>query len=180
MRIARPGSLLGVVPDAAVLTLESPVGPLTLAASDAGLTRLAFGHREPAAPPTPAALHWLDLARRELLAYLAGELRTFTVPADLERLDGERRTVLDALAATGYGETTSYGALAAAAGLTDDGPRRVGVVMARNPVAIVVPCHRVVGADGSLTGYGGGLAAKRWLLDLEAAHRPRGQLSLPL
>jgi methylated-DNA-[protein]-cysteine S-methyltransferase len=166
----------------AVATLDSPVGPLTLAASDAGLTHLVFGPRDLAPPATPAATRWLDVARRELAAYFEGRLRTFTVPADLERVTGERRAILDALAHVGYGETASYGALAAAAGLDGDGPRRVGVAMARNPVAIVVPCHRVIGADGSLTGYGGGLAAKRWLLDLEAAQpsdRP-GQLVLPL
>ncbi|MGE3289050.1 MAG: methylated-DNA--[protein]-cysteine S-methyltransferase [Pseudonocardia sp.] len=162
--------------------LESPVGPLTVATSDAGITHLVFGRREIAEPATSAALRWLDLVRRELAAYFDGRLRTFTVPADLERVTGERRAILDALDGVGYGETTSYGALAAAAGLDGDGARRVGAAMARNPVAIVVPCHRVIGADGSLTGYGGGLAAKRWLLDLEAAQpsdRP-GQLALPL
>lgn len=166
----------------ACVTLDSPVGPLTLAASEAGLTHLAFGPRDVQAPATPAALRWLDLARDQLVAYFAGRLREFTVAADLHRVTGERRAILDALGGVGYGETTSYGGLAAAAGLDRDGARRVGVAMARNPVAIVVPCHRVIGADGSLTGYGGGLAAKRWLLDLEAAHRTdrSGQLALPL
>lgn len=152
-----------------MITYDTPVGPLTLAASDSGLTRVGFRRpRRPPAPPSATAQAWLDLARRELDAYFDGRLRTFTVPVDLSRVDDARRPVLHALTGVAYGDTTTYGALAAVVGLVDDGPRQVGVVMARNPVAIVVPCHRVVGARGALTGYGGGLAAKRWLLDLEA------------
>ena len=126
-----------------------------------------------------SARGWLDLARRELDEYFAGRLRQFNVPVDLHRVDGARRRILDALAEVGYGETTTYGALAARLGLVDDGPRQVGVAMARNPVAIVVPCHRVVGAGGALTGYGGGLPAKQTLLDLEGRDRP-GQLTIAI
>lgn len=165
---------------AAVVLPDTPVGPLHLAASDAGLTHVLFRRRpRPGPPAAPAALRWLDLARRELEAYLAGDLRSFTVPVDLSRVGAPQRRILDALADVGYGETVTYGALAAAVGLTGDGARQVGAAMARNPVAIVVPCHRVVGAGGALTGYGGGLAAKRWLLDLEARDRtPQLELSL--
>ena len=156
----------------AVEVLETPVGPLTVAASDTGLTHVMFGaRRRPAAQAGPAALDLLDLARAELTAYLAGTLRTFTVAPDLRRLTDEHRRILEALLAVGYGETITYGELAVRAGLGPTGARTVGTAMARNPVGIVVPCHRVVGADGRLTGYAGGLAAKRWLLDLESRDR---------
>lgn len=165
---------------AAVTTHETPVGPLTLAASEVGLTHVMFRPvRCPAAPSSPAAWQWLDLARRELDAYLAGKLRTFTVPVDLHRVSAAHRRILDALVAVGYGATVTYGELAATVGLDEDGPRQVGGAMARNPVGIVVPCHRVIGADGKLTGYAGGLPAKRWLLDLEARDRtPQFELHL--
>jgi methylated-DNA-[protein]-cysteine S-methyltransferase len=101
------------------------------------------------------------------------------VPIDLHRLDPERRAVLEALAhGVEHGETTTYGALAGAVGLTEDGPRRVGVAMARNPVPILVACHRVIGANGKLTGYAGGLEVKRALLDLESRDRRPAQLTL--
>jgi methylated-DNA-[protein]-cysteine S-methyltransferase len=165
-----------------VLAHDTPIGRLTLAASDRGLTRVSFrGVRPVAVTDTagPAARAWLDLTRRELDDYFAGRLRQFSVPVDLHRVDDARRRILDALADVGYGETTTYGALATRLGLIDDGPRQVGVAMARNPVAIVVPCHRVLGAGGSLTGYGGGLATKRALLDLEGRDRP-GQLTIAI
>lgn len=162
----------------AVLEHDTPVGRLTLAASDRGLTHVSYrGVRAADTAAEPAARAWLDLARRELDDYFAGRLRHFGVPVDLQRVDDARRRILDGLTEVGYGETVTYGVLAARLGLVDDGPRQVGVAMARNPVAIVVPCHRVVGAGGTLTGYGGGLAAKRTLLDLEGRDRP-GQLTL--
>lgn len=163
-----------------VLAHDTPVARLTLAASDRGLTHVSYrGVRSVAADAGPAALAWLDLARRELDDYFAGRLRRFGVPVDLRRVDDARRRILDGLAEIGYGATTTYGELAARLGLVDDGPRQVGVAMARNPVAIVLPCHRVVGAGGNLTGYGGGLAAKRTLLDLEGRDRP-GQLTMAI
>ena len=163
-----------------MITHETPVGTLTLAASDLGLTRVGYGRpRRPAARPSPTARGWLDMARRELDAYFDGRLRTFTVPVDLCRAVPSHLPVLHALAGVAYGDTTTYGILAAAVGLVDDGPRQVGVAMARNPVAIVLPCHRVVGAGGKLIGYGGGLAAKRLLLDLES-HDRSPQLGLAI
>jgi methylated-DNA-[protein]-cysteine S-methyltransferase len=146
---------------------DSPLGPLTVTASDAGLTNISLrAGRRP--PDTRDGHHWLDQARRELDEYFAGTRTQFTVPVDLRRVDPELRMILAALDTVGYGETTTYGAIAAALGLVDDGPRTVGVAMARNPVLIRVPCHRVVGKNGSLTGYAGGLDAKRRLLDLES------------
>jgi methylated-DNA-[protein]-cysteine S-methyltransferase len=152
-------------------THETPIGPLTLTASETGLTRLRFGRPAVDGPPS----RWLDRARRELDEYFAGTRTRFTVPLDLDRIDGERRAILDALAGTGHGTTTTYGALAAALDLPGDGARRVGVAMARNPLPVFLGCHRVLGAGGRLTGYVGGLDVKRALLDLEGA-----QLSLDL
>ncbi|WP_214370266.1 methylated-DNA--[protein]-cysteine S-methyltransferase [Pseudonocardia sp. H11422] len=165
------------------ITHATPVGPLTLAASESGLTRCTS---RPARVPangageaSPSARGWLDLARRELDDYFAGRLRDFTVAVDLHRVGALHRQVLAGLARVGYGETITYGALAAAVGLTDAGPRQVGGAMARNPVLIIVPCHRVLGAGGTLVGYAGGLTAKRRLLDLESHDRTL-QLDLAL
>ncbi|WP_028927345.1 methylated-DNA--[protein]-cysteine S-methyltransferase [Pseudonocardia acaciae] len=154
-------------------THETPLGTLTLAASEHGLTRCTFrAAGEAATDPMPeAARGWMDLARRELDEYFAGRLREFTVPVDLGKVPEARRRILDGLSEVGYGETVTYGRLASALGLVEDGPRQVGAAMAGNPVLIVVPCHRVVGAGGKLVGYAGGLDAKRRLLELEARDR---------
>lgn len=155
---------------------ESPIGPLTLVAGPRGLTDLRFPGRlrlpeETAKRPLPAVSEQLD-------AYFAGELRDFDLPLDLH---GSRlqREVWRQLQGIPYGETISYGELASrvdpALFDSDVEPwqraRIVGSVNGRNPVSIIVPCHRVIGADGSLTGYGGGLQRKQALLDLE---RPGG------
>jgi methylated-DNA-[protein]-cysteine S-methyltransferase len=165
-----------------VLTHHTPLGRLTLAASERGLTRVTFrsvrAFTEPA-PTGPAARAWLDLACRELDAYFSGELRQFTVPVDLRRVSAAHRRILDALAEVGYGQTTTYGALATQLGLTEDGPRQVGAAMAGNPVLIIIGCHRVLGAGGKLTGYAGGPVAKQALLDLEAGERAM-QLALAM
>ncbi|WP_018335348.1 methylated-DNA--[protein]-cysteine S-methyltransferase [Actinomycetospora chiangmaiensis] len=145
---------------------ETRIGPLYLAASADGLTLLGFTAPTSPTPPDVGTEH-LDLARREIDAYLDGGLREFTVPVDLA--GAHDRRILDGLRDVGWGTTITYGALATKVGLPLSDSRRVGGAMARNPVAIVVPCHRVVGADGSLTGYAGGLGTKRALLDLEAA-----------
>lgn len=144
---------------------DTPIGPLHLAASPRGLTRLGFVETDDDHGPVEV----LDLARRELDAYFAGTLRRFTVPVDLAGHPRFDRRVLAGLDAVGHGETVAYGELAAAVGLAPGDARRVGGAMARNPVAVVVPCHRVVGADGSLTGYAGGLTIKRALIDHESA-----------
>lgn len=160
-----------------MLTHDSPIGALTLGADETGLTICQFGAADDVAqrlrldPVEGAAVRWLDLARRELDAYFAGELREFTVPVDLRLAAPFDRAVLAGLASVGYGATTTYGRLAESVGLPVSASRAVGRVMGLNPVAVVVPCHRVVGADGSLVGYGGSLPVKRWLLDLETAER---------
>lgn len=111
----------------------------------------------------------IEQARAELEAYLAGRLRRFTVPLDPVGTDFQR-LVWATVAAIPYGETATYREIAARIG-RPRAVRAVGAANGANPLAIVIPCHRVVGSDGSLTGYGGGVAMKRALLDLEARYR---------
>jgi methylated-DNA-[protein]-cysteine S-methyltransferase len=152
--------------------VDSPVGELAIAATDRGLCRISygadgfeeelarvFGLRVLRAP--------LDDVRRELHEYFEGARREFDLPIDL-RVAPFHEDVLGALARVPYGVTTTYGALAREAGYPS-AARAVGTVMNRNPIPIVLPCHRVIGANGSLTGYAGGLARKRRLLRLEGA-----------
>jgi len=136
-----------------------------------------FGHPvHPPAPGTgdgaqrrpPHGAH-LDRLQRQLRAYFRGDLREFDLPLDLAGTPWQRK-VWSALLEIPYGSTTSYGALAGRLG-KPGGSRAVGRANGENYVAIVVPCHRVVQADGGLRGYGGGLHRKRWLLDLEAGVR---------
>ncbi len=151
---------------------DSPIGPLTLVASAAGLRELSFpGRSRIPAEATKAPMHE---ATEQLDAYFAGELRMFDLPLDLHGTPLQQ-AVWRALLEIPYGETATYGEQAARINpsLFDadieawQRARVVGAANGRNPVAIVVPCHRVIGADGSLTGYGGGLDRKRALLDLE-------------
>lgn len=163
---------------------RTPVGTLLLDASDTGISRCVFARSrrgpavdeppEPARAPTSDAERWLAMAGDELDRYFAGSLRTFTVPVDLGSVPSFDRQVLDALGTVEYGTTTSYGRLAKRIGLGPAAARDVGQALAHNPVLVLVPCHRVVGADGALVGYVGGLSVKRRLLDLEsAASTPR-------
>ncbi|TPQ17971.1 methylated-DNA--[protein]-cysteine S-methyltransferase [Streptomyces sporangiiformans] len=148
--------------------IDSPYGPLTLVATDGSLSGLYMTdqrHRPPeetfGEPDDTPFGEVMD----ELRAYFAGELKEFTVPL---RLDGTpfQRSVWEQLRKIPYGETRTYGALADALG-SPKASRAVGLANGKNPVGIIVPCHRVVGADGSLTGYGGGLDRKQRLLDFE-------------
>jgi methylated-DNA-[protein]-cysteine S-methyltransferase len=151
-------------------TYMSPVGPLHLVADDAALLQLNFAetagdrHDEDTSPVLAATCAQLD-------EYFAGTRTTFDIPLRLQGSPWEQR-VWEALLTIDYGETTSYGEIAAQVGAPGSA-RAVGAANGRNPVAIVVPCHRVIGASGKLTGYGGGLERKSTLLDLE-----RGALSL--
>jgi methylated-DNA-[protein]-cysteine S-methyltransferase len=156
-------------------TFDSPLGRLTLVASAQGLTRCTLRAVTVAADPAAddadeAARGWLTQAADELDGYFAGGREEFTVPVDLARVAAPQRRILEALSTIGYGRRTTYGELARRLELVDDGARKVGGAMARNPVLIIVPCHRVLGAGGRLTGYAGGLPAKQWLLDMEARH----------
>ena len=164
--------------DIAYRTVDTPVGSLLLAATPAGLVRVAYdsaGHEDAlatlAARVSPRILRAparLDPVARQLDEYFAGTRRSFDVPLDLRLASGFRRAVLDHLAEIGYGRTESYAEVAAAAG-SPRAVRAVGTACATNPVPVVLPCHRVVRADGSPGGYAGGPDAKRTLLALEAA-----------
>ena len=143
-------------------SFETPIGTLWLAAADGGLTSIDF-HGPPGAGSDDALL---TEAEAQLRAYFAGELRRFDLPLAPRGTEFQRR-VWNAVAAIPYGTTTPYSALAASLG-RPRAFRAVGAANGRNPLPIVVPCHRVIGASGALTGYGGGLEAKRALLALEA------------
>lgn len=146
--------------------LDSPVGPLTLISNGAALVHCEFENPRYAYKAAPAgADKILDKARRELEAYFAGKLKTFTVPVAPNGTPFQQR-VWAALQTIPYGVTRSYGQQAAAIG-SPQASRAVGLANGRNPVAIIIPCHRVIGANGSLTGYGGGMERKKLLLDLE-------------
>lgn len=148
--------------------IDSPYGPLTLVAEDGvlcGLYMTDQRHRpaqetfgEPRGGAFAEAVEQLD-------AYFAGRRREFTLPLRLTGTPFQRR-VWEQLRAIPYGETRTYGELAHALG-NPQASRAVGLANGKNPIGIIVPCHRVIGANGSLTGYGGGLARKRRLLDLE-------------
>jgi methylated-DNA-[protein]-cysteine S-methyltransferase len=147
---------------------HSPVGPLRLVAGDHGLRGLYFAQHRHAPALDPA---WLtddgafDDVREQLDAYFDGDLRDFDLPLDPVGTVWQHR-VWTALRDVPYGQTWSYGELAAHVGAPRSA-RAAGLANGRNPLSIIVPCHRVVGADGSLTGYGGGLARKEYLLGLE-------------
>lgn len=143
--------------------LDSPLGPLAVSATAAGVTAVRYvaASGQPAAD-LPACLRQ---ALAELAAYFAGRLTAFTVPL---RPDGTpfQRAVWEKLATIPFGATIAYRDLAAALG-APRAVRAVGAANGRNPINIIIPCHRVLGADGSLTGYSGGLEKKQWLLDFE-------------
>jgi methylated-DNA-[protein]-cysteine S-methyltransferase len=143
--------------------MDTPIGTLSLDADGAGLSSIAFG----GPPGSDSGDALLREAESQLRAYFAGELTRFDLPLSPRGTEFQRR-VWDAVARVPYGTTTTYSAVAAALG-SPSACRAVGAANGRNPLPIVVPCHRVVGASGALTGYGGGLARKRALLDLEAA-----------
>jgi methylated-DNA-[protein]-cysteine S-methyltransferase len=148
--------------------VDSPLGPLTLRAEDGVLSGLYMTeHRHGPASDALGARDdaGLPAVREQLAAYFAGSLRVFDLPLAMCGTAFQQR-VWAALREIPYGETTSYGQLAAAIG-RPSAVRAVGLANGRNPVSIVVPCHRVVGAGGALTGYGGGVERKRALLDLE-------------
>ena len=151
-------------------TIDSPIGLLTLAGHDQALTNLRMVDQtyEPSRngwSPNPKAL---NDAVDQLNAYFAGELTTFDLELDLRGTEFQRR-VWQALLTIPFGETRSYGEVAEQIG-APGAARAVGLANGHNPIAIIVPCHRVIGASGSLTGYGGGLDRKRSLLALEARH----------
>ena len=158
--------------------MDSPVGPLLLAANDDGLLLIEF-----ASPrhPVTRGRDWregcnavLAQTRAQLGEYFKGDRREFALPL-APRGTPFQRDVWQTLQRIGYGETISYAQLATSIG-RPSAMRAVGAANGRNPLPIVVPCHRVIGADGSLTGFGGGLPIKQFLLALEGALPARGDL----
>ena len=151
---------------------ESPLGPVEILANDEGITALRFVSRSKTRAAktsgSGARSPFLAEAVRELEEYFAGERRAFTVRLDLRGTPFEL-TVWRALLEVPFGRTVSYGELGRSVG-KPRAARAVGGANHRNPVSIIVPCHRVVGADGDLTGYGGGLWRKEWLLEHERRH----------
>ncbi|HEV7614702.1 MAG TPA: methylated-DNA--[protein]-cysteine S-methyltransferase [Solirubrobacterales bacterium] len=151
-------------------TIESPIGALTLVAEDGVLCGLYFpGHWHMPAPDVFGARseRGFEPAEEQLAQYLAGERTGFELETAVAGGDEFQRRVWGLIEAIPYGETTTYGEMAAELGDATLA-RRVGGAVGRNPLSVVVPCHRVVGKDGKLTGYAGGLARKRFLLELEA------------
>jgi methylated-DNA-[protein]-cysteine S-methyltransferase len=146
---------------------QSPVGPLLLAADEDALVRLAFADATEVPPDWELDDLRFSTEHQQLDEYFSGARTSFDLPLRLEGAAFDR-AVWDALQEIPYGTTATYGAIAARLGKPDRA-RAVGAANARNPVAIVVPCHRVIGANGKLTGYGGGLGRKRALLALEGS-----------
>ncbi|HEY6326812.1 MAG TPA: methylated-DNA--[protein]-cysteine S-methyltransferase [Candidatus Cybelea sp.] len=156
-------------------TLETPVGNVQLVVNDDGvLVEILLPNRRPKASSShsllAAAARGMKAARRQLSEYFRGERRVFDLALEPHGSPFEQQVWMKLLDVP-YGATTSYGAIAAVLGLTN-GARAVGNANGSNPIPIVIPCHRVIGSDGSLTGYGGGLPLKRALLELEGAIRP--------
>ncbi len=158
--------------------MDTPLGRLTLRATRRGLTGIFMeehrhgpGAGERAAWQSDDAL--FTQSRRQLEEYLAGNRTIFDLGIDQDAIGGTpfQRRIWSALMKVAYGETISYGELARRIG-QPAAVRAVGLANGRNPLSIVVPCHRIVGANGALTGYGGGMPRKRFLLDLEARHHP--------
>jgi len=164
--------------DVAYRTLDTPAGQLLLAATDQGLVRVAYAVQDHEAvlrqladrvsPRILRAPGRLDEAARQIDGYFARRREGFELPLDWRLSTGFRREVLAHLPEIGYGRTESYAQVAVAAG-SPRAVRAVGTACATNPLPLIVPCHRVVRSDGSPGGYAGGAAAKRVLLDLEAA-----------
>jgi len=167
--------------DVAYTWADSPVGTLLVAATPVGVVRLAFDTNgwddvleDLAARVSPRVLEAptrLDGVRRELDEYFAGHRTRFDTPFDLALTTRFRREVLAATARIPYGDTGTYTSVAAEAG-NARAVRAAGSALATNPVAIIVPCHRVLRSDGTLGGYGGGLDRKELLLELESGYPP--------
>ena len=158
-------------------TIDSPVGPLTIVASDRGVRAILWPDDDPRrvpvgdnarVSPDPADHSVIATVVEQLAEYFAGERRDFDVPLDVVGTEFQR-SAWDALRTIDYGSTVSYGQQADRMGDRRKA-RAVGAANGRNPVSIVVPCHRVVGADGSLTGFAGGVDTKAWLLEHERAN----------
>jgi methylated-DNA-[protein]-cysteine S-methyltransferase len=163
--------------DVAYCSVDSPVGPLTVAGTRRGLVLVSYGAPDEAllqrladrlSPRVLEAPARLDEARRELDEYFEGERREFDLPVDWSLVRGFARRVLRATAAIRFGDVSNYATIAARAG-SPRGSRAAGNALGSNPIPIVVPCHRVLRTGGALGGYGGGIERKEFLLRLEGS-----------
>jgi methylated-DNA-[protein]-cysteine S-methyltransferase len=152
--------------------VDTPIGTLTLVAGDAGVRAVLFDGVEPPPGASVASDPVLDAAAEQLREWFAGARTAFDLPLDLDRATAFQRRAWLALAEIPYGTTRSYGDQASVIG-APRAARAVGAANGRNPLPVVLPCHRLVGADGALTGFGGGLHVKRALLAHEAATAAR-------
>ena len=152
--------------------MESPIGPITLASTERGLAGVHFGDAVPPHGVMDEAVHRHVI--QQLQEYFDGKRTEFDLRLDLQGTSFQRE-VWSRLQAIPYGETCSYGEIARAIG-KPGAARAVGMANHENPVAVVVPCHRVVGSDGSLTGYAGGLDVKKRLLAIESQHQQKSSL----
>ncbi|NWB25350.1 methylated-DNA--[protein]-cysteine S-methyltransferase [Pseudomonas gingeri] len=151
--------------------MPSPIGPMMLVADDDGLRELRFELDYRPQTPLDGWLHApekLAPVRRQLEEYFAGERLEFDLKLNMQGTDFQKE-VWDALATIPYGVITSYGQICQQI-QRPKASRAVGAANGRNPVPVIVPCHRVIGSNGTLTGFGGGLAAKQWLLEHESRH----------
>lgn len=151
--------------------MPSPIGDLRVVERDGSIVAIEFSPFRPPADGRPLGARSDDEpvlaeATRQLTAYFAGELTDFDLPLAPVGTDFQQR-VWDQLGRIGYGETATYGEIAGRLGMTNAASRAVDLANGRNPIPIVVPCHRVIGANGMLTGYAGGLERKQQLLELE-------------
>lgn len=148
-----------------VCYMPSPIGVLGIAEENGQITDVFFGRDKAPIGTLETVTPILQRAMNELREYFEGTRREFSIPLDPHGTEFQR-SVWNALLTIPYGETRSYGQIAAQIG-SPDASRAVGTANHNNPVSIFIPCHRVIGQDGSLTGYGGGLEAKKFLLELE-------------
>lgn len=159
----------------ATATLDTPIGRLRLAATEAGLAAVLFPNQEnvvfPKREESAAARAHLDMALKALERYFAGEEREFKDLTLAPSGTAFQLGVWRELSRIPFGETRSYADIARAIN-NPKGMRAVGLANGRNPLPIIVPCHRVIGANGSLTGFGGGLPTKKWLLEFEGIATP--------
>jgi len=159
-----------VRPDISLVYLDSPIGRLTILADREGISEIRFPNRAEslspaAAPASEKGEEWLALAIEQLNAYFEGRLKVFDLPLSINGSDFQKQTWAQ-LQTIAYGSTASYGDIASAMG-KPKAARAVGMANNKNPMPIIIPCHRIIGSNGSLTGFAGGLDTKRWLLKHE-------------
>ncbi len=154
-----------------LLVMSTPAGTMELRSTDEALIAARFvDENTPLTSAGEAPSPVLEEARGQLTAYFAGRLTQFDLVLDARGSLFQHR-VWEQLSTIAFGETTSYGAIARQLGMSAGASRAVGMANGANPIAIVVPCHRVIGSNGKLVGYSGGMTRKRFLLDLEATAR---------